>query len=380
MKINKKTLALLLVTVAMAAFMITQIPGLAAALPPELPVDLGAAESFAILAGSTITNTGPTTVGGSVGGNIGLSPGSSVTGFPPGVVTEGAIVISTGAAIQAKIDLIVAYDDAAGRPVTENLSTRDLGGMTLTPGVYKFDSSAQLTGTLTLDGQNLSDPVFIFQIGSALTTASDSTVSLINGARFCRVFYQVGSSATLGTNSVFVGHIFALTDITATTGATVQGQLLARNGAVTLDTNEITNGICAPPAPTSTPTPTPTPVSTTPAPTSTVTPTVTPTPTIMPTPTPTTTPTLTPTPVPTALPTPTPTPIEVPAQTPTPTEVLAPPDVPIDAPAPDQSEVNIPIPDTGEPQHNTMYGIILLGLAAILALVIWYRSTRRQKA
>jgi type VI secretion system secreted protein VgrG len=152
--------------------------------------------------------------------------------------------------------------------------------MTLTTGVYSFSSSAQLTGTLILDAQGDPEAVFIFQIGSTLTTASSSVVSLINGARFCRVFWQVGSSATLGTNTNFIGHIFALTSIDAQNGATVQGQLLARNGAVTLDNNTITNGDCeavTSPTPTpttgaATPTPTPTTGATTPAPTPTIAP------------------------------------------------------------------------------------------------------------
>ncbi len=207
-------------------------------------VDLGTTSSFAILAGTTITNTGPTTINGDAGGNVGVAPGTSVTGFPPGIVSNGAI--TTAAAVTtAKTDLVAAYNDAAGRTGALDLSDQDLAGMTLTPGVYNFSSSAQLTGTLTLDGQNQADPVFIFQIGSTLTTASDSDIELINGARYCRTFWQVGSSATLGTNSNFVGHIFALTSIAAQTGATVQGQLLARNGEVTLDSNTIMNGFCA---------------------------------------------------------------------------------------------------------------------------------------
>ncbi len=173
-----------------------------------------------------------------------MSPGTAVTGFPPGTVSDGSIHAGDAAAGLAKDDLVTAYNDAAGRTVTQNLSTQDLGGMVLTTGVYKFDSEAQLTGTLTLDAENDPEAVFIFQITSALTTASGSTVRLINGARFCRVFWQVGSSATLGTNSVFVGHIFALTSISAQSGAKIEGQLLARNGAVTLDNNVITNGDC----------------------------------------------------------------------------------------------------------------------------------------
>ena len=211
----------------------------------EATVGLGTAASYAVLAGETITNTGPTAISGSVGGNIGVSPGTAITGFPPGTLADGVQHAADAEALQAKADLVVAYDDAASRAKTQDLTDKDLGGMLLKPGVYFFSSAAQLTGTLTLDAEGDPEAVFIFQIGSALTTASASKIELINGARFCRVFWQVTSSATLGTDSEFVGHIFALTSIAAQTGATVQGQLLARNGAVTLDNNTITNGVCS---------------------------------------------------------------------------------------------------------------------------------------
>ena len=210
----------------------------------EPKVNLGSTETYAVLANSTITNTGPTVISGTIGGDIGLYPGTSITGFPPGTV-GGTTHLTDQAASLAQTDLVTAYNDAASRTPTMDMSGQDLGGKTLTSGVYFFSSSAQLTGTLTLDGQGDPEAVFIFQIGSALTTASDSVVSLVNSARFCRVFWQVTSSATLGTNSQFAGHIMALESVTATTGATVQGQLMARNGAVTLDSNTITNGICA---------------------------------------------------------------------------------------------------------------------------------------
>lgn len=211
----------------------------------EATVYLGSTENFAVLAGSTVTNTGTTVISGSAGGNVGLSPGTSVTGFPPGTISDGTIHAADAVALQAQTNLVIAYDDAAGRTVTSDLTGQDLGGMTLTSGVYQFDTSAQLTGTLTLDAEGDPDAAFIFQIGSTLTTASDSSVVLINEAQYCRVFWQVGTSATLGTDSQFIGHIFAMTSITATTGAEIQGQLLARTGAVTLDSNIITNGVCA---------------------------------------------------------------------------------------------------------------------------------------
>lgn len=216
----------------------------------EPTVNLGTTSTFAVLAGSGITNTGPTTINGDAGGDVGLSPALSTayTGSTS-VTMTGAAHLADAIALQAKIDLITAYDDAKGRTPAIRIGT-ELGGSTLIPGVYdSADGTFQITGTLTLDAQGDPDAVFIFQTASTLITANNSAIVLSNGARYCRTFWQVGSSATLGTNSTFVGHIFAMTSITATTGATVQGQLLARNGAVTLDSNTITNGICAPTAP-----------------------------------------------------------------------------------------------------------------------------------
>ena len=195
---------------------------------------LGTALNFAVLAGSTITNTGPSVITG----NLGLSPGtaSSVTGFPPGSVT-GTQHTADAVALQAKNDLVTAYTDAANAPTTSDLTGKDLGGMNLTPGVYTFSSSAQLTGPLTLSGNG----VFIFKIGSTLTTASNSTVLLRNGAQACAVYWQVGSSATLGSATQFQGNLMALTSITMVTGANIlTGRALARNAALTLDTNRIT--------------------------------------------------------------------------------------------------------------------------------------------
>ena len=226
---------------ALLPAVVLAVPAMSLAAQPT--VDLGTTSSFAVLAGSTITNTGSTTINGDAGGDIGVSAGSAITGFPPGTLT-GTEHSNDAVAIRAQTDLVTAYNDAAGRTPVITIPT-ELGGQTLTPGVYASNSGTfQITGTLTLDGQGESDPVFIFQTASTLITASDSNINPINNARYCRTFWRVGSSATLGTNSHFVGHIFALTSITANTGATVQGQLLARNGAVTLDTNTITNGIC----------------------------------------------------------------------------------------------------------------------------------------
>ncbi len=216
------------------------VPTVCMAVPT---VNLGSTSTFAVLAGTTITNTGPTTVSGSAGGDLGLYPGTSFPGLAQ-VTRSGEVHLADTVASQAKDALVTAYDDAAGRtPVT--IIPTELGGTTLTPGVYASTSGTfQITGTLTLNGQGNPDEAFIFLTDSTLVTASDSTVSLISDARPCRIFWKVGSSATLGTNSDFVGHIFALTSISAQTGASIRGQLLARNGAVTLDTNTIINSIC----------------------------------------------------------------------------------------------------------------------------------------
>jgi hypothetical protein len=205
----------------------------------QAPVGLGKAASFAVLAGSTVTNTGPSVIRGS----LGVSPGSAVTGFPPGVVTNGTINKANTAAAQAKAALTTAYNDAAGRSTTGTVSA-DLGGQTLVPGVYT-GGALSLTGTLTLNAQGNPNAVFVFQASSTLITHSGSVVRVIGG-NLCNVFWKVGSSATLGTNSTFVGTVMALTSVTATTGARVSGRLLARNGAVTLDSNIITNRCFAP--------------------------------------------------------------------------------------------------------------------------------------
>ena len=194
--------------------------------------NLGTALNFTVLAGSTITNTGPSVITG----NLGLDPGSSITGFPPGTVT-GVKHFSDAVALQAKNDLTTAYTDAANAPVTTDMTGLNLGGKNLTPGVYKFDSSAQLTGPLTLSGNG----VYIFQIGSTLTTASNAVVQTTDGAQACGVFWQVGSSATLGSATHFQGTLMALTSITMVTGASIlSGRAMARNGALTLDANDIT--------------------------------------------------------------------------------------------------------------------------------------------
>jgi hypothetical protein len=189
-----------------------------------------------------------------------------VVGFPPGIVTDGTIHSADAVAAQAQADLVAAYDTAAGES-PQTAVTGELGGQTLPPGVYGNDTGAGtlgLTGTVTLDAQGDPNALFVFQAASTLTTASGSTVSLINGADPCNVYWQVGSSATLGTGSDFAGSILALTSITVTTGASVEGRVLARNAAVTLDTNDITRPDCLTSTATATPTASTTP-STTPS-------------------------------------------------------------------------------------------------------------------
>jgi Ice-binding-like/IPTL-CTERM motif len=200
----------------------------------------GQLSSFAVLGGSTVTNTNtPTTVNG----NLGVSPGSAVTGFPPGIVTGGTIHAADSTAAQAQSDLTTTYNNLASTACNTDLTGQDLGGKTLTPGTYCFSTSAQLTGTLTLDAQGDPNARFVFKIGSTLTTASASSVLLINGGSNCGVFWQVGSSATLGTGTSLLGSIVALTSITLNTGAGVTGRVLARNGAVTLDNSHV--AVCA---------------------------------------------------------------------------------------------------------------------------------------
>ena len=202
-------------------------------------VDLGAADSFVVLGASTVTNTGPSVLNG----DLGVAPGSAITGFPPGIVVGGATHDNDAVAQQAQIDATSAYNTAAGQPSDFDI-TADLGGQTLVAGAYTAETSAQLTGALTLDGQNNSDSVWLFQIGSTLTTATDSSIVLINEAQACNVFWQVGSSATLGTSTDFVGTILALASVTLVTDTTMDGRALALTGAVTLDSNVFVDPAC----------------------------------------------------------------------------------------------------------------------------------------
>jgi len=206
-------------------------------------VPLGTAASFAVLAGSTVTNTGATIVTG----DLGVSPGTAVTGFGPGVVV-GSIHAGDATAATAQSDLTTAYNNAAstglqGRPapVVLSASSFDIGGETLTPGVYQVGTTLAITGNVTLNGGGNPNAVFIFQIGSGLNLTGADTVSLTGGTNACNVFWQVGSSAVIGGGSTFNGTILALASVTLDTAARVNGRTLARNGAVTMDTNIVTD-------------------------------------------------------------------------------------------------------------------------------------------
>src|SRR4051812_6934853 len=220
---------------ALASLLCAASPVLAQTAP-----SLGSAQSFAVLGGSTVTNTGSSTISG----DLGVSPGSAVTGFPPGAVVNGTIHAADAVAGAAQTSLTAAYTNLAGQACTQDLTGQDLGGKTLTAGVYCFSSSAQLTGLLVLNAQGNASATFIFKTGSTLTTASGSSVSVINGGNPCGVAWKIGSSATLGTTTSFTGNLIALTSITLNTGANIVGRALARNGAVTLDTNNISFANC----------------------------------------------------------------------------------------------------------------------------------------
>jgi len=220
-----------------AAVLLLSTGSLKTALAQTAP-PLGTAQNFAVLGGSTVTNA--VSAGTILTGNLGVWPGSAITGFPPGVVI-GTIHAADGTAETAQGDALTAYNSLVGEacPGANDLTGQDLGGMTLLPGVYCFSSSAQLTGILTLNSTGSPNGVFVFKIGSTLTTASNSAV-VINGSSACNVFFQVGTSATLGTGTQLLGSIFAQASITLTTGASVTGGVYALTGAVTLDTNTVT--------------------------------------------------------------------------------------------------------------------------------------------
>lgn len=224
-------------------------------------VNLGTASPFVVLGGSTVTNTGPSLLNG----DLGVAPGTSLTGFGLPAVVNGTTHDDDAVAAQAQSDVTTAYNVAAGQavPAGNDLTGQDLGGLTLTAGAYGFSSSAQLTGQLTLDAAGDPNAQFVFEIGSTLTTASASSIRLINGASPCNVYWQIGSSATLGSTTAFEGNLMAHTSITLNNGSAVQGRVLANTGAVTLDNNVIDGSMCG--TSTTTP-PVSTPPTTTPAP------------------------------------------------------------------------------------------------------------------
>ena len=198
---------------------------------------LGTAHTFSVLGASTVTNTGVTTLWG----DLGTYPGSAISGAGT-VISGGTLHPNDAVAQQAQHDALTAYNVLAGRPVSHDLTGQDLGGLILSPGVYGFAASAQLTGTLLLDYQNQADAVFTFKIMSALTTASSSTVSFLNGGDGAGVFWQVGSSATLGAGSVFAGSLLADQSITLNAGAGILcGRAIALNAAVTMNNNTLSH-------------------------------------------------------------------------------------------------------------------------------------------
>jgi hypothetical protein len=235
-------LALSLPCAAVALTLVATANPATAAAPP---IGLGNVESFAVLASSTVTNSGPTVVSG----DLGVSPGTAVTGFDqpggPGSVVNGAIHKADAVAGQAQLALTTAYNQAAASPSTADVTGTNVGNRVLQPGVYTDSSAMSFSGVLTLDGGGDPAAVFIFQAGSSLTVAGSSSVVFIGAAQACNVFWQVTSTATIGTDAAFAGTVMALADIDVNTGATIQGRLLARTGQVTLLNNVITRPTCA---------------------------------------------------------------------------------------------------------------------------------------
>jgi len=207
------------------------------------PVGLGTASPFVVLGGTKVTNVGPSVLNG----NLGISPGTELEGFGLPAVINGSTHATNKVAAQAQLDLTTAYDAAAGQPVlpANDLSGTDLGGLKLAPGTYRYNAAALLTGALTLDAEGDPNAEFVFKIGSQLTTESASSVLLVNGASPCNVYWQVGSSADLGTTTSFQGSLMALTSISLKSKATVVGRMLARNGQVSLIENTLTRPLCA---------------------------------------------------------------------------------------------------------------------------------------
>jgi hypothetical protein len=207
------------------------------------PVGLATAQPFVVLGGAGVTNSGSSVLNG----DLGVTPGTSLSGFGAPAVVNGATHDNDAVAAQAQADLTTAYNVAAGQPIApgNDLTGVDLGGLTLSPGAYGYSTSAQLTGQLTLDAHGDPSAQFVFVIGSTLTTASASSVILTNGASPCNVFWKIGSSATFGSGTAFEGNVMALTSISLNSGVTVLGRALARNGEVTLIDDVLTLPGCA---------------------------------------------------------------------------------------------------------------------------------------
>lgn len=237
---GRQTVPALLALSVVTAFGLTvaAVSHPSSAYAADAPVNLRTVASYSVLGGQTVTNTGLSVLSN----DVGVSPGTAITGFPPGV-TLGVRHAADAAAAQAKADLKTAYDDASGRASTASAGT-DLVGRTLVAGVYTATRALQLNGTVTLDGQGDPDAVFIFQVPSTLITGSRSAVAFTRGAQACNVYWQVGTSATIGTGSRFAGTIMALASVSVRTGATVDGRALARNGQVSLQTNTFTRSAC----------------------------------------------------------------------------------------------------------------------------------------
>ncbi len=207
------------------------------------PVNLATAQPFVVLSGAGVTNTGPSVLNG----DLGVSPGTSLSGFGAPATVNGAVHANDGVAAQAQADLTTAYNVAAGQAISpgNELTGQNLGGLTLTPGAYGFSSSAELTGQLTLDAQGDPNAQFVFVIGTTLITESASSVILTNGASPCNVYWKVGSSATFGSTTSFEGNVLALESISVNNGVNVLGRLLARNGEVTLINDVLTAPQCS---------------------------------------------------------------------------------------------------------------------------------------
>lgn len=220
-------------TIAVSVWSVFLLGAVAAAQLPQAVVNLKSNSTFAVLAGTTVTVTG----GGTIGGNIGVFPGTAYVAGTPAVTVNGTIYAGGSVAAQAQADLTTAYNDAAGRSVDAVTVSGNIGGMTLAPGLYKSTSSLAISsGDLTLDGGGNANAVWIFQVASTLTTTSGRKVILSGGANAANIFWQVGTSATIGTTSVFQGNILAATSISMLTGSTLTGRALAQGGAVSIDT------------------------------------------------------------------------------------------------------------------------------------------------